>query len=134
MKTEAVRRAPLEAGESMPSMAKNIVMNIMQKSWIPEPTSETKRRLLGGGRKTSPCTSFQPVSSMLSSTSSSMLYLAMSRLRVRMMIILQIKRTSAIREVYIKSNVLKFNSRDNAAQEEYHDDAVDDRKPMDLNV
>ena len=70
---EAVRRAPREAGESMPSMAKKMVMNIMQKSWMPEPTSETKRRALGGGRKTSPCTSFQPVSSMLSSTSSSML-------------------------------------------------------------
>ena len=83
----AVRRAPREAGLSIPSMAKKIVMASIVKIWIPDPMTAAKSLLLYGGLNTSPCTSFQPVSSMLSSLSSSaMLYLAMSFLRVLMMI------------------------------------------------
>ena len=38
-----------------------------QKSCIPEPIREANRRELRGGLNTSPCTSFQPVSSNVSS-------------------------------------------------------------------
>ena len=74
----AVSKAPLEAGLNIPSIAKNIVIPIIQKICTPEPMMDAKSRLLLGGRNTSPCTNFQPVSSILSSKSSSVLYLAIS--------------------------------------------------------
>ena len=77
-KMAAVRSAPREAGLSIPSIAKNMVMPIMQNICTPDPMMEAKNRLLLGGLNTSPCTSFQPVSSILSSKSSSVLYFAMS--------------------------------------------------------
>ena len=83
----AVRRAPLLAGLNIPNMAKKIVMASIVKICIPDPMTAANNLLLNGGLNTSPWTSFHPVSSMLSSLySSAMLYLAMSFLSVRMMI------------------------------------------------
>ena len=67
----------------MPSIAKKIVIAIMQNNWMPDPITAANIRLLLGGLKTSPWTSFHPVSSMLSSRSSSVLYFAMSLQEVR---------------------------------------------------
>lgn len=62
----------------LPSMAKKMVIAIMQNICTPDPMIAAKSLLFVGGLNTSPWTSFQPVSSMLSSRSSSVLYLAMS--------------------------------------------------------
>ena len=67
----------------MPSIAKKIVIAIMQNNWMPDPITAANIRLLLGGLKTSPWTSFHPVSSILSSRSSSVLYFAMSLQEVR---------------------------------------------------
>ena len=68
----------LKKSKSIPSIAKKIVIAIMQKIWTPDPIIEANKRLLFGVLNTSPWTSFHPVSSILSSRSSSVLYLAIS--------------------------------------------------------
>lgn len=73
----------------------HIVIRAMKKIWIPLPITAAKSRGFVGGRKTSPWTNFQPVSSMASSrpvrlSVSPALYLAISLLRVRTMIIVRI--------------------------------------------
>ena len=62
---------PRLAGERNPSAANMIVDTDIQKIWTPVPMSTENRIGLGGGRKTSPCTSFQPLSSCSSAFSSS---------------------------------------------------------------
>ena len=78
MKNPAVIKAPLEEGESIPNMAIKIVHMRQPAIWTPVPVRATNKWRCRGGRKTSPWTSFQPVSSMASSSSSSsLLYWAM---------------------------------------------------------
>ena len=70
-----------------------ITIMVAQKSCIPAPMRDARSLARCGGRNTSPWTSFQPVSSRMSSPSgSSWLYLAMSRRRVRTMIMVRIPR------------------------------------------
>ena len=126
----AVSKAPRDAGESIPSMAKKMVMAIMQNICTPEPMMAANSRLLVGGRKTSPCTSFHPVSSMLSSKSSSVLYLAMSLKTFLSKICYKI----VINYNNSPSQSSDDNHGDDATEEENHDDGIDYRKPMDLNV
>mmetsp|Transcript_98799 Transcript_98799/g.211724 ORF Transcript_98799/g.211724 Transcript_98799/m.211724 type:complete len:217 (-) Transcript_98799:927-1577(-) len=72
-------KPPLCAGDRKPKSAKIRVTTDMPKICTPEPT-ETARSLPNLGlRKTSPCTSFQPVSSAASSAVANSLYLVMSR-------------------------------------------------------
>lgn len=85
MKIADVIRDPRVAGEIMPNIENRIAMVIIQNSWHPLPMITENSSKFSGGRKTSPCTSFQPVCSSASSASSS-LYLAMSLRRVRTMI------------------------------------------------
>ena len=44
-----------------------MVMRAMKKTWIPAPTNAVSSSVWRGGRNTSPCTSFHPVSSTVSS-------------------------------------------------------------------
>src|SRR5690242_5064968 len=60
----AVINPPRFAGERNPNTAKNIKTTVMAAIWTPVPVNTDKS--IGeneGGRKTSPCTSFHPVSS-----------------------------------------------------------------------
>ena len=83
----AVIRPPRFAGLRNPSSANTMVTNVMTRSWTPVPTYTESSAGAGGGRKTSPCTSFHPVSSCASSRLSNSLYCEMSRRSVRTMII-----------------------------------------------
>lgn len=89
---KAVMSEPLFAGESNPSNAKVNVAKHMQKSCTPvpkntltnvdQPLSQASQEMtylksmgyVVGGRKTSPCTSFQPLSSFASSRALGSLY------------------------------------------------------------
>ena len=44
-----------------------MVMRAMKKTWIPAPTNAVSSSVWRGGLNTSPCTSFHPVSSTVSS-------------------------------------------------------------------
>mmetsp|Transcript_27831 Transcript_27831/g.91095 ORF Transcript_27831/g.91095 Transcript_27831/m.91095 type:complete len:273 (-) Transcript_27831:677-1495(-) len=81
----AVMRPPRLAGERKPSTAKPSVMTVIPRSCTPVPTHTERSEKFSGARKTSPCTSFHPVSSCASSAVSSWLYLEMSRWSVRNM-------------------------------------------------
>mmetsp|Transcript_15928 Transcript_15928/g.38773 ORF Transcript_15928/g.38773 Transcript_15928/m.38773 type:complete len:208 (+) Transcript_15928:314-937(+) len=83
----AVMSPPRFAGLRNPSTANTMVTNVMPSSCTPVPTYTDSRPGATGGRNTSPCTSFHPVSSCASSTVSSWLYWLMSRRSVRTMII-----------------------------------------------
>ena len=83
----AVIRPPRLAGDRKPSVANTMVTRVMPNSCTPVPASTASQEAAAGGRKTSPCTSFHPVSSCASSALSSWLYLEMSRCSVRIMII-----------------------------------------------
>ena len=48
----AVSRAPLEAGLSIPNMAKKMVMANMAKIWIPDPITAANSLLWNGGLNT----------------------------------------------------------------------------------
>ena len=61
----------------------------MENSWIPDPTRTTNRSVCFGGLNISPWTNFHPVSSIASSGSSSRVYLAMSRLKDLIIIMLR---------------------------------------------
>jgi len=63
----AVMRPPRLAGDKKPSSANTSVMVDMEMTCTPLPTSTESMSGCDGGRKTSPCTSFQPVSSCASS-------------------------------------------------------------------
>merc|ERR1719421_2726787 len=78
---------PRLAGDKKPSAAHAIEMNPMPSSCMPVPTDVASSVTLGGVRSTSACTSFHPDSSSSSSFSSTELYSARSRRRVRTMII-----------------------------------------------
>merc|ERR1719399_1036235 len=80
-------RPPRLAGERKPSTAKTIVITAIEKVCTPVPTRTESIMGARGGRKTSPCTSFQPVSSSTSSAASMALYRLKSRCSVRIMII-----------------------------------------------
>jgi hypothetical protein len=82
----AVMRPPRLAGDRKPSTAKHIVMDAMPSSCTPVPAAHASVPASAGGRKTSPCTIFHPLSSAASSTLSSSLYWLMSRRSVRTMI------------------------------------------------
>lgn len=69
--TAAVRRLPRCAGERMPSAARTITIVSVQKTWTPVPTIDANKSGCVGGRNTSPWISFQPLSSTVSSRSSS---------------------------------------------------------------
>ena len=69
--TAAVRRLPRCAGERMPSAARTITIVSVQKTWTPVPTIDANKSGWVGGRNTSPWISFQPLSSTVSSRSSS---------------------------------------------------------------
>jgi hypothetical protein len=68
--TKAVTRLPCCAGLRKPSTAKTSRQTHIASTCMPPPT-KTERNMgpkkPEGGRKTSPCTSFQPVSSAASS-------------------------------------------------------------------
>merc|ERR1711871_1165568 len=67
----------------MPIRARPMVTVVTPRSWTPVPTKVESSVKYAGARNTSPWTSFQPVGS--TSSSSSSLYLAMSWDKVRMM-------------------------------------------------
>ena len=92
----------------MPSIAKKIVIAIMQNNWMPDPITAANIRLLLGGLKTSPWTSFHPVSSMLSSRSSSVLYFAMSLQEVRNELFNRRQKTNIISLMKKKLNMNSF--------------------------
>ena len=71
----AVISPPRLAGERKPSTAKHIVMIDIASVCTPVPTKTESSIGSAGGRKTSPWTSFQPVSSSISSDASIALYL-----------------------------------------------------------
>lgn len=82
-----------------------MVTNVMPRSWEPVPMQTERAPGAGGGRKTSPCTSFHPVSSAVSSTVSSWLYCVMSLRNVRIMIIATIpERNSKIIMLFTTEN------------------------------
>eukprot|EP00965_Chrysotila_dentata_P257281 6212837-Pleurochrysis_carterae.AAC.5 len=58
----AVKRPPRLAGERKPSIAHTMEMSDMPSSCMPVPTLTLSSSGYGGGRSTSPCTSFQPLS------------------------------------------------------------------------
>lgn len=64
---------PRCSGDSFPHLARwahsQMTMRIIQKSWMPEPSRELRIMGYWGGLKTSPCTSFHPDSSIVSSCS-----------------------------------------------------------------
>ena len=79
-----VIREPRAEGLSIPNMATTMVIMPISPIWMPEPIRAHKMVDCAGGRKISPWTNFQPVSSSVSSSSSSsLLYWAISRRRVR---------------------------------------------------
>ena len=57
------RAPPRLAGERKPSMAQKMAMQAMASSCMPVPRLATRQMGKEGGRKTSACTSFQPLSS-----------------------------------------------------------------------
>ena len=71
----AVSNPPRLAGERKPSIAQKMEMADIPRSCMPTPTEAESNRGIAGGRSTSPCTSFQPLSSASSSFSSIELYL-----------------------------------------------------------
>mmetsp|Transcript_13388 Transcript_13388/g.56211 ORF Transcript_13388/g.56211 Transcript_13388/m.56211 type:complete len:288 (+) Transcript_13388:1806-2669(+) len=83
--TIAVISAPRFAGLRKPRSANTSVTANMHATCAPVPTSALSRSKSLGGRNTSPCTNFQPLSSAASSAVSSSLYLVMSRRSVRSM-------------------------------------------------
>ena len=93
------------AGERKPSTAKIIVITVIVKVCTPVPTRTESIMGMRGGRKTSPCTSFQPVSSSTSSVTSVALYLARSRCSVRIMIIatMPVRKRTIISELTIEN-------------------------------
>mmetsp|Transcript_15950 Transcript_15950/g.47269 ORF Transcript_15950/g.47269 Transcript_15950/m.47269 type:complete len:201 (-) Transcript_15950:849-1451(-) len=82
MTSIAVISAPRLAGDKKPHSAKTIVATTIEKICTPVPTCVASSDAPGGGRNTSPCTSFHPDSSALISASS-WLYLLMSRASAR---------------------------------------------------
>uniref|UniRef100_A0A0E0E4H7 Uncharacterized protein n=1 Tax=Oryza meridionalis TaxID=40149 RepID=A0A0E0E4H7_9ORYZ len=86
----AVMRPPLFDGERRPRMAKSSVTSSIPRNCTPVPTNTHSVPARAGGRNTSPCTSFHPVSSCASSCVSSWLYLEMSRYSVLSMIMASI--------------------------------------------
>ena len=48
---------------SVVAVAKRIMIATIAANWLPVPTSAQKSVSCGGGRKTSPCTCFHPLSS-----------------------------------------------------------------------
>mmetsp|Transcript_35291 Transcript_35291/g.82631 ORF Transcript_35291/g.82631 Transcript_35291/m.82631 type:complete len:236 (-) Transcript_35291:907-1614(-) len=85
-KSAACMSAPLLAGERNPKHAKSIRMKEDTASWTPVPVNTDSQPAITGGLKTSPCTSFHPVSSCPSSRKSCCSYRWKSRRRVRTMI------------------------------------------------
>lgn len=64
-------REPRLAGERKPRAAKTSTATAITTSWVPVPTMlESRIGIVEGGRNTSACTSFHPVSSRSSSSSS----------------------------------------------------------------
>ena len=66
-KRAAVNRAPLDDGDNIPNIAKAIVINIIHRICRPAPRRDDNSLAFLGGLNTSPCTNFQPVSSIVSS-------------------------------------------------------------------
>lgn len=105
-KMKAVIRDPRLAGESRPSRAKDRVAKHMQKSCTPVPTNTLKSMgLVAGGRNTSPCTSFQPLSSLASSRVDGSLYCAISlrSARSRIMAIMTVKKSTIMKELQMEN-------------------------------
>mmetsp|Transcript_29154 Transcript_29154/g.91270 ORF Transcript_29154/g.91270 Transcript_29154/m.91270 type:complete len:225 (+) Transcript_29154:337-1011(+) len=101
----AVPSPPRLAGERKPSTAKTIVMTVMQKVCAPVPTRTESIIGFCGGRKTSPWTSFQPVSSSTSSAASMALYRLKSRcsVRIRIMATMPERKRTIISELTIEN-------------------------------
>ena len=101
----AVISPPRLAGERKPSTAKIIVMTVMVNVCTPVPTRTDNIIGIAGGRKTSPWTSFQPVSSSTSSVASTALYRLKSRCSVRIMIIatMPVRKSTIMRELTIEN-------------------------------
>mmetsp|Transcript_39463 Transcript_39463/g.127709 ORF Transcript_39463/g.127709 Transcript_39463/m.127709 type:complete len:351 (-) Transcript_39463:161-1213(-) len=101
----AVPSPPRLAGERKPSTAKIIVMTVMQKVCAPVPTRTESIIGFCGGRKTSPWTSFQPVSSSTSSAASMALYRLKSRcsVRIRIMATMPERKRTIISELTIEN-------------------------------
>mmetsp|Transcript_23134 Transcript_23134/g.71540 ORF Transcript_23134/g.71540 Transcript_23134/m.71540 type:complete len:232 (-) Transcript_23134:489-1184(-) len=101
----AVMSPPRLAGLRKPSTAKSTVTTPMPVSCTPQPHSTLSMPGAAGGRNTSPCTSFQPVSSCASSTVSSWLYFEMSRCSVRSMIMATMpdRKSTIISELMIEN-------------------------------
>lgn len=72
--TADVRILPRYAGERTPAAARTMTVISVQKTWTPVPTRVEKRSESRGGLKTSPWISFQPLSSTVSTRSSSVYY------------------------------------------------------------
>mmetsp|Transcript_22864 Transcript_22864/g.35793 ORF Transcript_22864/g.35793 Transcript_22864/m.35793 type:complete len:208 (+) Transcript_22864:573-1196(+) len=68
-KSIACMSAPRLAGERNPKQAKAMRMKVDTQSCTPVPTKTESHPAMAGGRNTSPCTSFHPVSSTPSSRS-----------------------------------------------------------------
>mmetsp|Transcript_12082 Transcript_12082/g.33979 ORF Transcript_12082/g.33979 Transcript_12082/m.33979 type:complete len:249 (-) Transcript_12082:49-795(-) len=94
------RRLPRWAGDRRPRTAKKRVTTDMPSTCIPDPTETANKVENLGLRKTSPCTSFQPVSSLASSAVATSLYWVMSRCKVLNMIMATMpdKKTKISRE------------------------------------
>ena len=76
MRMKAVRRDPRLAGERSPMRAKLRVAKVMRPSCTPVPTmTANSMGAVCGGRNTSACTSFHPLSSLASSRAATSLYL-----------------------------------------------------------
>ena len=140
LKIKPVINEPLADGLSMPNMATTMVIMPIKPIWIPEPINAHKMVDCAGGRKMSPWTSFQPVSSSVSSSSSSsLLYWAMSRRKVRTVKNwLDFSKTQVERYdkklFFCKTDKLTDNHSQDTGQKKDDDNWVDNWEPMNLNI
>ena len=122
-----------------------------RRTWHPVPMYAQKTDGIGGSRKTSPCTSFQPLSSSSSSSSSARAYREKSFLSTRIRMIERKPAAAAggggggVRRrrrrgpwcaasavcVCVRSET---RARRRTGEEEDEDEAVDDRQPVDLEA
>ena len=110
-KIPAVPRLPRFAGLSTPITLSTILPTTILNTCVPVPTHTANQLANFGGRKTSPCTSFQPVSSAASSAVSRSLYAEMSLRSVRSMIIatIPVKNSSTINELTMLNQCTSFD-------------------------
>mmetsp|Transcript_39708 Transcript_39708/g.55393 ORF Transcript_39708/g.55393 Transcript_39708/m.55393 type:complete len:243 (-) Transcript_39708:640-1368(-) len=100
-----VIKPPRVAGDRNPRQAKKRVTHTTPMICDPVPRSTERSIGFPGGRKTSPCTSFQPNSSCASSDSSALLYreISLCRVRTRITPIMHDRKTTMINELTIEN-------------------------------